>query len=202
MAHHNHHHLEPFVTHAKHSHGTITPNVYGALTGSFDHWTLSPHDGTHADDNHIYVWLKVESLMATGKFECAVNVESSRMVGNASPDKLELRYHLMDETVEETAWPPEGFTTDAALSFAKLGLHESDFQIVTSGALRTLVAMDALQAQRIAVYGMTYSDGTGIHDVHQNTGDHDGAIIFYYDAAHGGPKARWVFLKFATPVLT
>lgn len=140
--------------------------------------------------------------MATGKFEAAVNVESSQMVGNASPDKLELRYHLLDQTVEETEWPAEGFTTSAALSYAKLGLHDSDFQIVTSGALRTLVATDALQAQRIAVYGMTYSDGTGIHDVHMNTGDHDGAMIFYYDAAHGGPKARWVFLKFANQPLT
>ena len=201
MGHHNHQHTAPLQKPKHHSHGTIPANVYGALTGKFDHWTLSAHDGTHPDNNHIYVWLKVESVMVNGKFEAAVNVESSKAVGNASPDKLELRYYLHDETVPVDQWPAEGFAGDAQLSYAALGLHESDFTIVTSGALRTLVATDALQAQRISIYGMTYTEGTGIHDVHMNTGNHDGAMIFYYDDQHGGPRARWVFLKFANQML-
>lgn len=58
-----------------------------------------------------------------------------------------------------------------------------------------------MHAQRISVYGMTYTEGTGIHDVHMNTGGKDGALIFYFDEQHGGPKARWVFLKFANQLL-
>ena len=201
MGHHNHQHIEPLVIQRKHAHGAIEANVYGALTGTFDHWTLSAHDGTHADDNHIYLWLNVESVLATGKYEVAINVESSKVVGNASADKLELRYYLHDETVEQDQWPADGFTTDAALSYEKLGLKDADFTIVTSGALRTLVATDALQAQKVSVHGMTYSDGTGIHDIHMNTDDHDGALMFYFDENHGGPKARWVFLKFANQPL-
>ena len=84
MGHHNHQHIEPLVIQRKHAHGAIEANVYGALTGTFDHWTLSAHDGTHADDNHIYLWLNVESVLATGKYEVAINVESSKVVGDAS----------------------------------------------------------------------------------------------------------------------
>lgn len=202
MSHHNHQHTQPLARHPTHTHGTVTPNVYGALTGTFDHWTLTPHNGTHADDNHIYVWLNVASLMATGKFECAVNIESSKLVGDASSDKKDLRYFLYDEMAAENEWPAPGFSADAALSYKKLRLTEKDFTVVASGALRTLVATDALHCQRISVYGMTYTDGTGIHDVHMNTDDHDGALIFYFDESHGGPKARWVFLKFANQTLS
>lgn len=197
MGHHNLQHTEPLKKQKHHSHGTIPANVYGALTGTFDHWTLSAHNGTHADDNHIYLWL----VSGGGKFEAAVNVESSKIVGDASPDKRELSYSLHDETVPMDQWPAIGFSGNASLSYAALGLHEADFTIVTSGALRTLIATDAMHAQRISVYGMTYTEGTGIHDVHMNTGGKDGALIFYFDEQHGGPKARWVFLKFANQVL-
>jgi len=201
MGHHNHQHTTPLVRHGAHQHGSIPSNVFGALTGKFDHWTLSAHDGNHPDNNHIYIWLIVESLMNTGKFEAAVNVESSKAVGNATPEKLELHYYLRDETVPVDQWPAEGFAQNAALSYAGLGLHESEFTMVTSGALRTLVATDALQAQLVSVYGMTYSEGTGIHDVHMNKLNKDGALIFYFDEKNGGPKARWVFLKFANQPL-
>jgi uncharacterized protein YukJ len=56
---------------------------------------------------------------------------------------------------------------------------------------------------------VTYSDGTGIHDIHMNSGEpagsgfanrvnEDGALAFYYRPAGAPPYRRWVFIKFAS----
>jgi uncharacterized protein YukJ len=77
-----------------------------------------------------------------------------------------------------------------------------------------LIADLSQTCDRIAVYGLTYSGGDGIHDIHMNSGtdpsdEHsnqdrdrqDGAIAFYFNMKAGGQQksfANWVFIKFAS----
>jgi hypothetical protein len=188
----------------------LTPNRFGGLTGTVDHWTLAPHDGPRPDDNHIYLWIKVAQGAIAGKYEAAVNVLSSdKKKPGDPPDALDLRFCERSETVDPANWPSEGFAEDAQVSYAGLGLKETDFQTVEMGELRQLVASRATHCQRITVYGVAYPHGDGLHEVHMNSGNRpprqnenrvnqDGAVVFYFDEQNGGPVARWIFLKFRT----
>lgn len=188
----------------------LPTNQFGALTGQFDHWTLSPHDGPHDDDNHIYLWIQIASGSLAGKYEVAVNVRSNDPIHHPNAaDQLNLRFSLHSQPTALTSWPIPGFDSQAKLSFTEIGLNETQFKIVESGELRSLITQYATTCQRISVFGVTYSGGDGLHDVHMNSGNRpprqhenldreDGALVFYFDGEHGGPIAHWLFLKFKT----
>ncbi len=164
------------------------------LVGTFDHVTTVPYTGTKPDDNHVYLWVRVPSGPFAGRYEAAVNVHSDQ----ASDAGRKLLYATRETVVEPNAWPDFGATSTAAVSFAGLGLKDADFTTVQEGTLRSLVLQYASTCTRLAVYGIEYKEHTGLHDVHLNPGlkDSDGALAFYFDAEHGGPAARWLFLKF------
>ena len=101
--------------------------------------------------------------------------------------------------------------TEPALSYAALGLKDGDFAPVRQGDLQTLVTHYAETCTQMAAYGTTYSEGTGLHDIHLNAGEQpgsahanrsgqDGALVFYFgDPA--SPSAHWIFVKFSTQSL-
>jgi uncharacterized protein YukJ len=104
-------------------------------------------------------------------------------------------------------------TTDASLSYAAIGLKQADFKPIQNGKLRMLVHDAAREADLVAAYGMTFSDGGGMHDIHYNNGEppgshfhndpnHDGALVFYFLTQSGQPHRRWFFIKFDTQSLT
>ncbi len=72
---------------------------------------------------------------------------------------------------------------------------------MVQGKLQSLVSQLSQTCDLMGVYGTTYSDGTGIHDIHMNSGTgHDGALIFYFAGSSQNPPqpyAQWVFTKFA-----
>lgn len=212
MSHRDHQHIN-LLPKGRQPDAKLTPSVFGALVGMCHYWTLSPHDGTRPDDNHIYLWFTLGAGAYAGQYEVAVNVYSTDRSEGLSPDDRDLRYYIHTDSVQETEWPEEGFQSQGvALSYTGLGLTEANFTPVQMGELRSLVSNHATSCQRISAYGMTYSTGDGLHDVHMNSGNpsgsgygnqsgQDGALIFYYDAAHGGPMASWLFLKFKTQML-
>jgi hypothetical protein len=183
------------------------PGGFGALTGHFDHWTLTPERSSKTNKNHIYVWLAVPGGQFGGKYEAAVNVLSED--GSTGTAAL-LQYLQINEAVPVANWPPPGWD-HAKLSFSALKLMESEFTVVNTGELRSLVVSYATTCQQITIYGTDYPDGTGLHDVHLNSGnppgtfpnevDQDGAIAFFFDAAHGGPIVRWLYLKFQSQTI-
>ena len=208
MSHHQQHqHTTPFPPTS--AAGRLPGLKFGALVGTYDHWTLAAHDGTRKNPNHVYVWVKVDTGEFMGKFEAAINVHSNDPLkpGQSQSDG-NLSYHLHDEPLAEADWPAEGFSP-AQVSFAGMGLKESDFTTVQSGELRQLVESWVTGCQLISVHGITYKEGDGIDQVHMNSGNpparanenrpnSDGALVCLFDAAHGGPVARWLFLKFRT----
>ncbi len=200
----------PLFVHVKRALGHLTPNVFGELVGVFDHATTTPEGKNRPDNNHVYLWIRVASGPFAGAFECAVNIHST--------DGSLVQYSDMLE--DRTGKPvPGGGFTKTPLSYAALGVTQANFKSIQDGDLHTLLTGYAQTCDHMAAFGHTYSDGTGLHDVHQNSGEpggsghpdqtgQDGALVFYFNSAaqgntQGSPKpyARWVLVKFATQSL-
>lgn len=200
----------PVFVHAKRLQGHLTPNVFGELLGVFDHATTTPEGKTRPDNNHVYLWIRVASGPFAGAFECAVNIHST--------DGSLVQYSDMLEDRTGKPVSAAGFT-QMPLSYATLGVTQANFKSVQDGDLYTLLTGYARTCDQMVAFGHTYSDGTGLHDVHQNSGEpkssghsnqtgQDGALAFYFNStaqanAQGSPKpyARWVLVKFATQTL-
>jgi len=195
MSHHHHHPLHP-----RRPVSTRLPhNAYGALVGTID-GPLSD-----ADDNHVFLPVRIAVGGHAGRYRLAFNTESTQ--GHAP-----VQYDVHDEPIAMADVPSEEFTTDASLSYPALGLHQVDFRTVSNGQLRTIVHDSAQDSDLVAAYGVTFSDGGGIHDLHYNNGEpagshfpnhpnHDGALVFYYFNRVGATTRRWIFIKFQTQSL-
>jgi hypothetical protein len=204
MSHHSHHD-HPIGPPPPPTAGRIPGNQFGALVGVLDHLTLAAHDGQHADDNHVYIWIRVPQGQFAGKYECAFNTESS------GGGNVESQFLVKEEQIQESDFPDFGFDT-ATVSYNGLGLTQSEFQPISNGSLRTSVYDWANKAALITAYGVTYNTGDGIHEVHMNSGEppgsgfsnlvnEDGAMVFYYRPAGEPPLRRWVFIKFSSQTL-
>lgn len=187
---------------------------FGALTGAFDRAAAGSRYRNVPDDNHVYLWVRVPAAPFAGSYECAVNVASPAGDGIFTP----VLFHERDEWIPASHLPAEGFTLHARCSYAALGLRESDFTAVPQMTLAPALIGYAQSSLRMAVYGVTYSNGEGLHDIHLNSHEapgsrhrdrldaegrptQDGALIFYSPAQDGDPsllRAHWVFLKFRT----
>ena len=202
MSHRNHRFTTGLTAAPAHAHDGLPGRTFGALIGTFDHATLSAHDGTKQNPNHLYLWLKVESPTLNGLYEVAFNVRSK---DDNSPDLFSQR----SQVLADTDIPAPGFFSPASLSFADLGLQETDFHNIPTSSLESQVRDYAGSCDLMAAYGITYQGGDGIDQIHMNSGeragsphpnlDHeDGALIFYWKDAEGSPRARWLFIKFRT----
>ncbi|MBS1913330.1 MAG: DUF2278 family protein [Bacteroidetes bacterium] len=192
------HHNKPLRPGHGPTHG-LPHNIYGVLTGTID-GPLSD-----ADDNHVFISVRVAAGKFAGRYKLAFNTESQQ--GHAP-----VQYCIHDEPIEMADVPAEGFDSDASLSYSPLGLKQADFRTVQNGRLRTIVHDSALDADLTEALGFTFSDGTGIHDLHYNNGekpgssfpnhpDKDGALVFYYLNRFGETRRRWIFIKFDTQTL-
>jgi hypothetical protein len=188
---------------------SLPREVYGRLVGEFESSSHTPRRSDRDNVRHIYLDVKVPSGQYAGIDECAVNVESD--------DRTEVLYCERMEDLSSGDLPPDGFDETVRLSYGSgdspddMGLTDSDFQTIDHADLYSRIANLAQNCDRIAAYGVTYSDGTGIHDVHMRSGteyhgrvsnehaNQDGAIAFYYNLEANAEKksyAIWVFIKF------
>lgn len=203
--HRTHNHTQPLSRRPIRPSRGLPANDYGMLVGTLDHLTLAAHDGSRPDDNHIYLWIKVDEGDHVGKYEVAVNVHSSDRNLPPGDPRLDLGYHLHTENVDKGDWPEIGFFTDAKVSYYGMELRENDFTYVSASELRNLVMQYASTCKRIAAFGVTYRQGDGLHEVHMNSGNppersaedrdkEDGMVIFYFD----NNVAQNIFLKFSS----
>ncbi len=184
--------------------GALPPTQFGELVGTFDHATLVPEGATRPDDNHVYLWVRVPDGPFAGLYECAFNIHST--------DQTNVSFTDWPEDFTGKPLPAAGFA-QPSLSYAALGLKDADFAPVQQGDLQTLVTHYAETCTLMAAYGTTYSEGTGLHDIHLNAGEQpgsshanrtgqDGALVFYFGGTGGAaPSAHWIFIKFSTQSL-
>lgn len=195
MSRHRHHHTAPLGPPPGPSHH-LPRDTYGALVGVVD-GPLSD-----ADDNHVFIPLRVRAGDLAGRYRVAVNVESDDRSASTG-------YFVRDEAISAGDLPPDGFDPGATLSYAAIGLRESDFRPIRGGLLRTVVHSTVEVSTAVAVYGVTFGDGAGMHDVHMRSGedpashhgDHpgrDGALACYFQTRGGEHVRRWMFIKFSS----
>jgi Uncharacterized conserved protein (DUF2278) len=188
---------------------SLPREVFGRLVGQFESSSHTPRRSDRENARHIYLDVKVPGGQYAGIYECAVNVESD--------DRTEVLYCERMEDLSSGGVPTDGFDEAVRLSYGSgdgpddMGLTDSDFHTIDHAELYNRLADLAQECDRIAAYGVTYSDGTGIHDIHMRSGtesrgqvsseyaNQDGAIAFYFDLEAAGEKksyATWVFIKF------
>src|SRR5262245_46617900 len=107
MSHHHNSHLRP----RRSPSSRLPRSDYGALSGTID-GPLSD-----ADDNHVFIFVRVAVGQFAGRYKLAFNTESTE--GHAP-----VQYDVYDEPIEMADVPAEGFTTDASLSYSQIGLTQ------------------------------------------------------------------------------
>ena len=192
---------QPAFLFTRRTSGALPPSQFGELVGTFDHATLVPEGAARPDDNHVYLWVRVPDGPDAGLYECAFNIHST--------DQTNVSFTDWPEDLTGKTLPAPGFT-EPSLSYTTLGLKDADFAPVQQGDLQTLVTHYAGTCTVMAAYGTTYSEGTGLHDIHLNAGEppgsaradrtgQDGALVFYFGGTNGAaPTAHWIFVKFST----
>lgn len=187
--------------------GHLPGGRFGCLIGHFYRATLVPEGHARPDDNHLYLWLRVPEGPFAGHYECAISVRSNDHSGILFTD--------LEEELNGDSLPEPGFLREP-FSYAGLALTDRDFRHAWEGALQSLILHYAETSARVAVFGETYDRGTGMHDVHMNSGEphgsphadrenQDGALAFYFDSRAQGspyPYVRWLLLKFAAQSLS
>ena len=154
--------VQPIFLRSRPASGSLPALQFGELVGTFDHATLVPEGAARPDDNHVYLWVKVPDGAFAGLYECAFNIHST--------DQSNVLFTDWPEDMTGKTLPAAGFT-QPALSYAALGLKDADFAPVQQGDLQTLVTHYAETCVLMAAYGTTYTEGTGLHDIHLNAGN-------------------------------
>jgi uncharacterized protein DUF2278 len=195
MAHHHHErhqHQQRQLKQPPATGGHVPSGRYGALVGVLD-GPLSD-----ADDNHVFIFVRIPDGQFAGRYKLAFNVESDDR-------HTRTQFALRDEAISADEVPPEEFDDTARLSYAGLGLHQADFKPINNGNLRTIVHSTLAASFLVSAYGFTFPGG--MHEIHMNSGerpgDHhpdrpnrDGALACYYRTGGGDVVRRWVFIKF------
>jgi hypothetical protein len=179
------------------------------LVGTFDRAAHGSRYRNVVDDNHVYLWLRVRAASHSGVYECAVNLASIHPERPMTP----ILYHERDELMAPEAVPPEGFHGNVKCSYRARGLRDGDFGPLPQLPYGPSILALAKTCVRMAVYGVTYNSGEGMHDIHLNSHEsptsihrdrldadgqptEDGALVFYFPAPEEMIRARWVFSKF------
>jgi hypothetical protein len=156
-------------------------NVYGALEAELV--TILPpgakSGGCPSDDAHVH--LQVEANGA--RYDIAID--------DGQADGVMFYY---EATLPATA-PAEGWSTTGFDYKTDLGVGAAAFTSMTPAATDAKIVADLAQVSRLTIHGMSYSDGTGAHDVHYNGGGRDGVLLLHGLGAGCGDKAVALHFK-------
>ncbi len=135
------------------------------------------------DSGHVHLQLDI-----TGKrYDVAVNVEST------TGDPMSILTKDLPAQL-----PALGYSNSSFDYPLTLGVHSTEFVSVAKAALVTRLQTELKNASRVSIHGLTYTDGTGIHDIHKNSAGRDGVILVRRGGAGGADHA--IALKFSTDV--
>lgn len=148
----------------------LPSNQFGSLTGTFERVTRNPRGKGRPDDNHLYLWVRVD---ANRSYECAVNTSRDSQVATL--------------TFEGTR-KPAGFE-QVEQSYDEIKVRESDFRAVSIRELQSDIENRARQADVITAYGTTYPGGEGMHLIHLQ--DHNSNPRFRSKHGQDGMLVFW-----------
>jgi hypothetical protein len=186
-------------------------NCFGQLVGTCEKIAAGSRYRNVPDDNHVYLWLRTATGPHAGLYECAVNLAAPLRWGGFSA----LLVCEREEECPRTELPPDGFHPEARCSYEAMGLRDADFTEHTQLQLAETIRAYATASLRVAVYGVTYGNGEGMHDIHLNSHEtplsthrdrldsagqptQDGALVFYVSGEGEMLRRRWLLTKFIT----
>jgi hypothetical protein len=193
--------------------GKLPGHTFGRLAATFQFASHVPLAGGANTGRHIYLALRVPDGHIAGLYEAAVNIRSDQGTKVKFTERL--------ENLNAADMPKPGFQSGIKLAYGTgpdgggvdyLGLKDGEFQNIENDLLYDKISKLTQGCDLVAVYGVTYSPvGSGIHDVHMNSGTahgdshagddrnhEDGAIAFYFNLGDGKAFAHWILVKFAT----
>jgi hypothetical protein len=133
-----------------------------------------------SDTDHLHLQIAVGSK----RYDVAVTVDST--TGGAP-------LAVFTKDVPAGPLPPNGWGA-AHLDFpTDLAAHSGDFTPLAKADLLARLEKELATASTVSIHGLSYTDGTGLHDVHRNGHDHDGAIF-----VHQGATDHVIALRFST----
>ena len=157
-------------------------DVGGALEGELVS-IVPPGTGGACPNDSDHLHLQVE--VGTKRYDIAVNVFDA-------PSGAPLG--LLTKDLAAGAAVPLGWSSAARLDFvADLGVHSGEFSPLAKAALLTRLDTELASASSVRIFGRSYTDGTGVHNIHRNGGGHDGAIV-----VHRGGTDHFIALRFST----
>jgi hypothetical protein len=161
--------------------GTALNTYDGRLDGYLSY--VVPRGGSGAcngDDSHVHLQVKMQGNI----YDVAVDI------GKFSGDVL---FYESDMPLPGGAWS-EGWHGGDILGYPKIGVHSGQFTPQDPATLGAKIASELTSVNHISVFGSSYSQGNGCHDVHYVDGANDGAIAIQPLAG----KAHVIFLRFST----
>lgn len=150
----------------------LPPLLYGAVEGELVTITPpnAPGNTCPEDSGHVHLQLDIGGK----RYDVAVNVESTSGAQMA----------IFTKDLPASLNPP-GYTNSGFDFPISLGAHSGDFTSLSKAALVTRLQTELKGASRVSIHGLTYDDGSGIHNVHKNAPGRDGAIVVRGGGAGG-----------------
>jgi hypothetical protein len=162
----------------------LPSDSFGALEGELVSVVLPGTRGCPADIDHLHL-----QIDAAGKrYDVAITIDSST---GGTP--IALTTKDIAATTAAVGWSSAGFDFQT-----DLGIPSADFKAMTKSELVAKLQSELASVSLVSIHGRSYTDGTGLHNVHRNGGGHDGVIIVRRTGAGGTDHA--IALRFATDV--
>jgi hypothetical protein len=162
----------------------LPTNAWGAIEAEIVSIVLPDFTGNcPADSGHVHLQIDVNGK----RYDVAVNVESTTgsTMGIFTEDLV-------------ADLPPLGYSTTGFNYPVQLHVSSTAFTSISKADLIARLQTELANASRVSIHGLTYTDGSGIHDVHRNGYGHDGLILMRRNGVQGGDHA--IALKFAEDV--
>lgn len=141
-------------------------DAYGAIEGELV--SIVP-PGTHGcpnDSDHLHLQIDVDGK----RYDIAMTINDT--TGGQPMDFL---------TKDIAPKPlPKGWNAVGFDFPTDLGVHSGDFTAMAKAPLLARLQSELATVSFVTIHGKSYTDGTGVHDVHRNGGGHDGVLL-----AHG-----------------
>ncbi|MGZ3423182.1 MAG: hypothetical protein ACXVEE_35295 [Polyangiales bacterium] len=94
---------------------------------------------------------------------------------------------VLTEDVPAGSAPP-GWSSAGFSYVSNLGVHSSAFTMLDKAGV-TAKLKSELQYAHVSIHGKSYTDGSGVHDVHYRDGTHDGVVLLRGRGAGGTDHA-------------
>lgn len=157
----------------------------GAIEGELVSLVPPGGGGCPSDSDHLHLQIDVSGK----RYDVAIDVNSTKG-GNPIA--------LLTKDVAPGAALPLGWNAVGYNFVTSLGAHSGDFKPSSSpSALIASLTAELAPVSRVTIHGKSYTDGSGIHDIHK-TGccDKDGVILAHGIGAGGTDHA--IALRFST----